>query len=192
MPLCKNPECRKRFEQVRPLQVVCCTDCAIAWAAICKRKKGERIVKRAEREKTMERKEAAEKLSEIHKKAKAAFNRYIRLRDQHKPCVSCGKPLPPLGSRLGGALDCGHFRSVGRAGHLRYTEDNCAGQCKDCNLWGAGAYQQYREELIRRIGEARVLELECDNEPHKWTKEEVREIAKTYRKKCRELERAQG
>lgn len=181
--------CKANFNPDKPMQVVCGPLCAMKLADTNQSKKAERIAKQSEREKVRDRKEAIETLPKLHKKAQAAFNRFIRLRDQGKPCVSCGRPLPPLGSKIGGAYDCGHFRSVGSAGHLRYTEDNCAGQCKDCNIWGSGAYQKYREELTRRIGEARVIDLEQDNAPHKWTKEEVREIIKNYRAKCRELER---
>ena len=182
MKRCKA--CRQFFEPPasRPMQLVCCPECAFEWSKQSTGKKqAAKVVRAVEKEK----KQSVERMPDLHKKAQAAFNRYIRLRDQHKPCVSCGKPLPAIGSVVGGAFDCGHFRGVGRASHLRYTE---AGQCKYCNRQGAGAYDSFRQELIRRIGEARVLELEQDNASRKWLRDDLRQITEYFKKKCKELE----
>jgi hypothetical protein len=42
--------------------------------------------------------------------------------------------------------------------------------------------------LIARIGREAVEALEADNRVHKWTREELRAIAATYKAKRRELE----
>ena len=45
----------------------------------------------------------------------------------------------PLGTgEVGGAYDCGHYRSTGSAAHLRFDERNAHAQRKVCNRWGAG------------------------------------------------------
>ena len=36
---------------------------------------------------------------------KLFFNTFIRLRDKHQPCISCGKPLE-------GKYDAGHFSQL--------------------------------------------------------------------------------
>ena len=47
---------------------------------------------------------------------------------------------------------------------------------KQCNRWGAGRAVDYRIGLICRIGLASVEALESENDPTKWTIEELREI----------------
>jgi hypothetical protein len=88
---------------------------------------------------------------------------------------------------LGGAYDCGHYRSVGSAPHLRFMEANAHAQRKACNRWGAGRAVDYRIGLIQRIGIEAVESLEADNRIHKWTREELIEIRDTYKRKLKEL-----
>jgi hypothetical protein len=178
------------------MQVICGTvACALAYAeqtAMDRSKvqaKRDALRAKEERAHIRARKEAIKTLPQLHAEAREAFNLFIRLRDEGKLCVSCDKPLPPLGSRIGGAYDAGHFRSVGAAGHLRYHEDNCHGQCKDCNLWGAGKQLDYERRLIQRIGIERVEALKNDNRPDKWTRDEVRAIRDEYRAKAREMKK---
>jgi hypothetical protein len=138
-----------------------------------------------ERQKIAVRKERLETLPELTKKAQAAFNAYVRERDKGKTCICCGKPLAL--DAVGGGFDCGHYRSTGSAPHLRFHEDNAHGQRKYCNRYGAGRAVDYRIGLIARIGLARVEALESDNTPRKYTREELMQMAKDYRKKAREL-----
>jgi hypothetical protein len=44
----------------------------------------------------------------------------------------------------------------------------------------------YRIRLLRRIGPARVEELESSNAPHKWTADELRGIRDHYRQKLKD------
>ena len=79
--------------------------------------------------------------------------------------------------------------STGSASHLRFHPDNCHAQCVHCNRWGAGKAVDYRIRLIRRIGPARVEELEADNAPHKWTREGLIEVRDTYRAKLKDIQK---
>ena len=88
---------------------------------------------------------------------------------------------------MGGAFDCGHYRSVGSAQHLRYDERNAHGQRKQCNRWGAGRAVDYRIGLVARIGLEAVEALEADNAPRKWLREELIYIRDRYRAKLKEL-----
>jgi Bacteriophage Lambda NinG protein len=141
--------------------------------------------KKAEREELKARKEKLETIHELIKKAQHAFNAYIRERDRLAGygCISSGRNLDWAGN----SVDAGHYRSTGAASHLRFNEDNCHAQSKHDNQWKSGNAVDYRIGLIGRIGEARVLALEHNNEPHKWTHEELRSIRTTYVAKLKAL-----
>lgn len=149
--------------------------------AIAERKAKQRVERAADRKKREELKRIPDLIAEAQK----AFNAYIRERDKDKPCICCGQPLG-LGE-VGGAYDCGHYRSTGSAAHLRFNENNAAAQRKRCNRYGAGRAVDYRVGLIQRIGVDAVEALEANNEPHKWTREELIAIRVKYQKKLKEL-----
>ena len=166
--------CEKPFTPVRPLQSVCSPKCAL---------KKVRAEQKAERETDRKRRQALETKPELVKKAQAAFNTYIRLRDKGKQCISCDTMLGDQPN----TYDAGHMRSVGSAPHLRFDENNVHGQCKHCNQYLAGNVINYRLRLIQRIGIEEVERIESDNQPKHYTKDELREIAKLYRDKIKAL-----
>jgi hypothetical protein len=138
------------------------------------------------------RKAALKRIPDLIKEAQIEFNAYIRLRDREKPCICCGEPLSAGSGSAGGDFDCGHYRSVGSASHLRFDERNAHGQRKRCNRYGAGRAVDYRIGLIGRLGLAAVEELESSNTPHKWRRDELIAIRETYRLKRKELEKQQA
>lgn len=178
----KNPKakpcevCERLFVPDRMGQLVCRPACAM---------KKVRQAKVEERAKVRTRKEAVKRLPDLIAEAQAAFNAYIRARDEGKPCICCGKPFEPM--KPGGSVDAGHFRSRGAAGHLRFNEDNVFAQRKNCNRPGGTTYGAFRAGVVARIGEERVAALEADNTPRKWTHDELRSIRDTYKKKLKEL-----
>jgi hypothetical protein len=145
-----------------------------------------KLRKAAEKAADRERKKALETIPELIKVAQREFNAFIRLRDKDRPCICCGQPLGE--GDVGGAYDCGHFRSVGSASHLRFDERNAHAQRKYCNRYRAGRAVEYRIGLVERIGLDGVLALEADNTVKKWEREELRQIAATYRAKRKEME----
>lgn len=175
------PICSNSFVPDRPLQSVCSPKCAV---------KQTKLKKVEEKAKVRTRREAIKTIPELIKEAQIEFNRYIRTRDAHKPCICCGMPLG-VGD-IGGSFDAGHYRSTGSASHLRFDPDNCHAQRKQCNRYGAGRAVDYRIGLIARIGLERVEALEANNTPHKWTADELREIKATYREKTKQLLKEQG
>lgn len=182
MLIYKNPSakpcevCQALFVPDRMGQVVCRPACAMRKV---------RQAKVQERAKVRTRKEAIKTIPELIKEAQREFNAFIRFRDAQKPCISCGSVL--VVAATGGAFDCGHYRSVGSASHLRFHPDNAHGQCKHCNRWLAGRVADYRIGLLGRIGQGRVETIEADNTPRKWTREELIAIRDEYRKKLREV-----
>lgn len=173
---CTAPGCGRLFMPIRLMQSVCSPACA---------SRKVRSEKKREREEIRKRKEAIKTIPTLKREAQHAFNAFIRERDKGKPCVCCGRPLGS--DSVGGGYDCGHYRSVGSAPHLRFDERNAHAQRKDCNRYGAGRAVDYRIGLVARIGLATVEALESDNRIHKWTREELIEIKATYRRKLREL-----
>lgn len=168
--------CERLFVPDRMGQAVCRPACAM---------KKVRQAKAQDRAQVRTRKEAAKRLPDLIAEAQAAFNAYIRARDEGQLCICCGKPFEPM--KPGGSVDAGHFRSRGAAGHLRFNEDNCFAQRKNCNRPGGTTYAAFRAGVVARIGEARVNALEADNTPHKWTHDELRGVRDTYRAKLKEL-----
>lgn len=177
MKTCKV--CQTIFTPLRPMQSVCSARCAMKFA---------RERKSLERSEVKQRLAALKTIPQLIKEAQTAFNAFIRARDEGKPCICCGQPLGQ--GDVGGAYDCGHYRSTGSASHLRFHEDNAHAQRKQCNRYGAGRAVDYRLGLIQRIGLARVEALEADNTPKKWTREELIATRDLYRAKLKELKKS--
>jgi hypothetical protein len=170
-------QCGKLFAPFLALAIVCSAKCAI------KQGKAKKAVAKVA---LKARKEAIKKKGEYVKEAQTAFNAYIRERDRGKDCICC--PGTPLGSgTVGGAFDCGHYRSVGSAPHLRFHEDNAAGQNKRCNRYGSGRAVDYRIGLAGRSGIARVEALEADNTARHFSKDDLKAIRATYQSKLKQL-----
>jgi len=177
--------CGEKFKPARAMQMACSPDCAWSMARHEGAKKAA-VLARDDKARTRVALEAIKTVPTLKKEAQKAFNAWVRGRDAALPCISCGAPPPDL-SGLHAGRDCGHYRSTGSADHLRYTEDNAAGQCVRCNQWGAGKAVEYRIGLIARIGRARVEALESNNTPVKWTRDGLREIRDRYRAKAARL-----
>ncbi|MEF8811674.1 MAG: recombination protein NinG [Bacteroidales bacterium] len=115
--------------------------------------------------------------------AQKETNRYVRLRDQDKPCISCMK---------NSIDDAGHYIAVGRCEKLRFDLDNIHGQCRICNYHGGGETVDYRINLIKRIGKERVERLEekyriLKRDTSKWDKVELILWIRQIRKKIKEF-----
>jgi hypothetical protein len=181
---CKH--CGETFTPSRSMQQACSIFCAVALVEKLNQKraaKSERQDKKAVREKL----DAMKTKPELLKLAQLAFNSFIRARDADKPCICCGKPL----NTGPNSFDAGHYRSVGSAPHLRFVENNVHGQTKYCNNYLASNAVGYRKGLIDRIGLEAVEALEADQTPRKYTHDELRDLAASYRAKLRELKKGQ-
>jgi hypothetical protein len=166
----------------------CCYkyECQVTYATAHALKSQEKRVK-ADRKETREKKQALKTRSQWMKEAQVEFNRFIRLRDAGLPCICCGLPLGDIGS-VGGGYDCGHYRSVGSAPHLRFDERNAHAQRKQCNRYGSGRAVDYRIGLIARMGVYAVEALEADQTAKHYTIDDLKAIKAKYKTLCRELE----
>ena len=176
--------CRAQFTPTKPMQSVCSGECAIS-LAVSTRGKAEKVAKVKERRADKIKRETLKTRGDWIKEAQIEFNKYVRLRDSSKGCISCGSACGE--SSIGGSGDAGHFRSRGSAPHLRFDERNCHLQCKRCNRYLAGNVADYRVGLVRRIGMDAVDALEEDQEPRRHTVDDLKAIKSKYAAMAREL-----
>lgn len=177
--------CKAKFTPLLPLAVACSPLCAQAIG----REKTAKAMKEA---KTQERKADAVKreklktIAQLIASAQVSFNAFIRARDKDKGCFVCGRPFTTVPGQVQHA---GHVRSRGAAGHLRFNEDNCLGECEGCNGPYGAKPHQIKAGAIERIGKKRYEALEADNIPHKWGRDELLAIKTYYAARARELKR---
>jgi hypothetical protein len=187
---CAVRTCRKPFEQRSISHKACGPECAqivaaqIAAAKRVKEEKAQRATDNAKRE-------AMKTIPDLLAEVRTFFNAWVNLRDADKPCISCGSTRVATGLK-GGKRDCGHYRSVGSAGHLRFNEDNAHSQCKYCNEHLSGSHVMYRQGLKERIGLERLEAVESNNEVHKWTHSELRDLKARYQRLIKEMRKGEA
>lgn len=181
--------CGQSFEPRNTLQIAATPECAMKLAQK-QRESTQRQAAKAVRKADREAKEKLKTRSDWMKEAQTAFNAFVRFRDRDQPCICCGQPLHS--GEVGGQYDCGHYRSVGSAPHMRFDERNAHAQRKQCNRWGSGRAVDYRIGLIARIGLEAVEDLEADQSVRKWTIDELKAIRDEYRTRLRELQKLAG
>ncbi|SXD48201.1 bacteriophage Lambda NinG protein [Klebsiella quasivariicola] len=187
----KCAHCREWFHPAREGQVVCSFDCASAIGKKQTAKAREAAKARAvKRQRRRAKRESFKTKAQWDKEAQSAFNRYIRIRDEGKPCVSCGSPLIGKSNYLtGSAIDASHYRSRGAASHLKFNVFNVHSACTRCNRQLSGNAVEYRIHLIERIGLDRVERLEADNEPRRFDIPYLQRIKSIFTRRARALEK---
>ena len=112
-------------------------------------------------------------------KAQKIFNAYIRQRDSEDgyfTCISCGQ------TKTTDLMDAGHYVPVKGSSALRFDEYNVNGECKSCNGFDQFHLIGYRRNLIDKVGERKVMELEQQHRLiKKWTRTELNEIIERYK-----------
>jgi hypothetical protein len=142
----------------------------------------QKLASRKSKKELIDLKVRLKSVSQWRKELQQVFNRYIRERDKLKPCISCGKPLK-------GKFDAGHYLSVGSYPNLRFSEDNCFGQCVECNQHKHGNLIEYSIGILQRIGPARVDRLmEARNQPLRLSVEEIKDKISYYKSKIKSNE----
>lgn len=170
--------CPVRFEPYNSLQRACSPDCALVLARKEAADKAQKERKRFVRE---GRKRLKTK-GDHTKEAQQAFNAYIRERDRHRPCISCG-------TYTAGQFHAGHYRTTKAAPELRFEELNCHKQCAQCNNFDSGNIVEYRIRLIQRLGQQEVDWLEGPHEPKRYTIADLERTKAHYRAELRKLQR---
>ena len=172
MKKCRN--CKEPFTPIRTSLEKYCkkTECVRAW-----------IYEENEKEWKKNKARLKEDLTTVQdylKITQQVFNAYIRKRDAGNMCISCGKK--PLKE------NAGHFYSSGGHYSVRFDERNVHLQCEHCNTYLSGNLISYRENLIKKIGIEDFERLSSEAmKTRNFTKDELKEIIKTYKQKIKEL-----
>ena len=175
------PECGDRFMPFQSFQQVCLKiNCAISHSAK-KRAKKEAKEYKAETTKLKQEYRTTDK-SYLTKKAQEYCNKYVRLRDKGRDCVSCGKPDNGMHQR-----HASHFRSRGAASQLKYNEYNIHASCSKCNVWLSANLEGYLPELINRIGQSHYEFIKNNNESYSYSIDELLGIIEYYKSKLKEF-----
>lgn len=142
---------------------------------------------RLQRKETKARRDSIKSKTEWLNEAQAAFNAYVRARDQAKGlgCISCGTTKPDI------QYHAGHYRTRKAAPQLRFDEDNCHRQCATCNNHLSGNLIKYRMALQFRIGDKDLERIENDNTQARFTIEDAKRIKAEYKAKLAELKKRQ-
>lgn len=125
--------------------------------------------------------------STLMRKADDAFSLFIRTRDSQAyegkafKCISCGRVLSI------DQCDNGHYVNRSHMS-LRFSELNCNAQCRHCNRFQEGNIQDYRNGLIKKIGEKKVLLLEAQkNITNKISNFELEILTKHYKSETKKF-----
>lgn len=176
MPKEKKCRCGNRFTQYLTTQTKCTT---------CLIKKGSEITRKEWNKERKVLKEKLKSLPEYKSDARAMFQKWVRMRDKHLPCISCEKTEAKQ-------WDGGHYLKAEIYSGLIFHEDNCHKQCSYCNDYLAGNPLDYRNGLIKRITLRKVIQLEeiADlKRVYKYSKEELVEIKSKYSALIKEYEK---
>lgn len=145
-----------------------------------------KVVKpRKEFEKFKKQNQEEKSLPKALKQTQDVFNRYIRLRDEYKPCISSDVSWRS-------DFDAGHLFSVKQFNELRFEEDNVHAQSIGENRFNEGNFEDYIIKVEKRIGKERlnILIKKADlskQRTKKWSLHELKEIRNKYNQKIKEL-----
>lgn len=174
MKKCKN--CREPFTPIRStLEKFCQKDeCLRVFVTEAKEKEWKK--------RKAKKKEELMTVQDYIKIAQQVFNKYIRLRDKGRNCISCFKPAKKE--------NAGHYMNANNHWSIRFDEDNVHLQCEYCNSYLSGNLVHYTAGLIAKIGQDRYNQLiERARKTRKYSIEELKEIIATYKQKIKEFEK---
>jgi len=174
--------CKADFNPMRSLQSVCGPRCAVKHSGLTNGKAREKAAQKAHRA----RKDAIKTRADWAKEAQKEFNLFIRARDAHQPCISCGQS-PNQGQR-----HASHYRSVAAASHLRFNAWNVHASCAQCNSMKSGNVVEYRIALVRKIGQDRVESLEYSNDPRTFDIDELKRIKRIFTRRAKHYKKLRG
>jgi len=177
-------QCRKKIPETDAIISSLKSFCSIEHLAeYAKTDRAKRFAKKVVGKEAKIKREKLKTRSDWQRDAQKAFNKYIRVRDRGKPCISCGAYMDSSGH--GGDADAGHYRSRGSAPHLAFHSHNCHKQCKKCNRYLSGNIVDYRIGLISRIGIEKVENVEQDNRPRNYTIKDFQRIISICKKRSK-------
>lgn len=181
--LSKCKVCRQPYAKRSMSHKVCSVECSLVFVERDK----ERTRKREEakqRKQIAQRKEAIKSIAQLAKEAEYYVNRYVRLRDKDKGCISCDKP-----ASWQGQWHASHLKSVGANSALRFHLWNIHKACSICNNHLSGNIASYRERLPERIGVERFNYLESAPRNRTYSREYLVRLKRIFAKRCRIIDK---
>lgn len=136
-------------------------------------------------------------VAQLKKIAETHFNKFIRYRDTDSNgfgrCISSGQNLRVPSQ----SAQAGHFYSGGKYPELKFHEDNVHLQGKSDNYFNGGNENEYRRNLIKKIGQERVdnldlISAQSKRQSYKWDRFYLIEVIETYKQKVKELEKTKN
>jgi hypothetical protein len=176
-PLAECSQCGKPFLRRTSLQTICGVRCAMPYV---------RSIKAEAKADLKRRKEAVKPRSKWLQEAQQAVNKYVRLRDASKGCVSCDKP-----ASWDGQWHASHFRSVGAASAVRFHLWNIHKSCSVCNNWKSGNLSEYEPRLRALIGDDKVDWLRAQNQRSEYGIDYLKRLKAVFAKRANRLKQLQ-
>lgn len=178
-------QCKKYVEVTRGFvspgnAFFCDTECAFQYAYPI----GKKTVEKKERQRLRARKAELKPITKRKNELQVLVNQYVRLRDQHQACISCGLPAPKNDEHQRHAS---HFISRGHSSFLRYNTLNIHASCATCNGHKSGNITEYRKGLVEKYGEALVERLENSPTIRKYDQEYIEKAKRIFKKKIKQL-----
>lgn len=173
--------CRCLFTPRSMTHKACSQPCAEE-VARAKREQQERKAQREQARADRERLAGLRPLSYWRNKAQAGVNRFVRLRDAGKPCISCGATTATQ-------WHAGHYLSRGARPELALEPRNIHKQCSQCNDYLSGNLVRYRANLIELKGFAEVEWLEGPHPARHYSADDFRAIEAEFKALANQLER---
>ena len=170
--------CKAEFQPFNSLHKACSPKCALELAVSAREKK--------ERKEWREAKVKLKSRSDWLRESQAVCNKFIRLRDQGKPCISCDKPDDGSHQR-----HASHYRPTGNCSPLRFHEMNIHASCMQCNSHKSGNLIPYRGALVSLYGAELVEWMEGQNQPFTWEIDDIKAVKEYYRLKIQALSTTQ-
>ena len=172
---------KTEFKPFSSVESWCSPQCGYELSKQRQAAKAKREVKEFRRE-TRQRKEALKSKSDWLNDAQKSCNAYIRERDKDKSCISCGTTNPNI------QYCAGHYKSRGAYPELRFHQMNIHKQCNyHCNSQKSGNIENYRPELIKKIGIQQVEWLEGKHEIQHLSIPDIKEINAYYKEQLKLL-----
>jgi hypothetical protein len=195
--------CGDKFTPERSFQVVCNAACSYTYIQNKKRTEKEKKIsdsKKANRKALVDLNRRDVRWQ--HKQTQKVFNKmrvlqellWFKERGEEPVCISCGKPLG------GDQWCCGHFKTVGAQGALRYDPTNTYLQHnRNCNMglsgdiYGTKNTRGYVDGLKIRFGEEegqRIIDhCETNQTTTKWEWSQLEEMRVEFNKEIRRVEK---
>jgi len=176
MKYCKD--CKESFEPIKKFNSTLSTNRCEVCLKTAEALKNLASIKK---EKKIKQKEDLLTLQDYLKMTQQVFNKFIRQRDEGKPCFSCGK-------KINGVVHASHYYNANNHYNVRFDENNVFSCCYKCNVQLSGNLIEYGINLEKYIGKDEFMILrEKAYLTRKFTKIELKSLLLEYKAKLKDV-----